>query len=432
MISLKKISILPIIVLSISGCNLQDSADKSEYNNYNDNSDTTKTQVQLSNGGKILGAFVVDINDKVAISKGNGKYEFTGHIRYPIKAYGGWVDTNADNIIDSNDTFNNIEYRTNKGTNLTLLTTYMAGYPDVTNSDPRVDFKTEADMTTFTGLATADLYKLPSENVTVAAFNHAIYKQALLNYTTVGTELQNIATTDIQSDFNTLNNLYNTRLSNGDSTQLINQNEFDKLFSNNVILNLTNAYIFYPVSVIDPTLDYPLGTMPEIKVKFTNENGVLIDFKVSEDYANYINLYLETYGRLQEQIDILTNAYSKYAYATYNNAKALNLNSINEMDKITVFYDYLNEANSNYTIPNLSNNYNDPDILNWYNSYNSSLQNDNDKDFSINVTRYEWQKTIPFIESMLKNTIQGQYIYRKIHINQIKSRDMLVDLSASL
>jgi hypothetical protein len=439
MINFKKINIYSVILISLlfNGCNLQDFSDGIEYDDYNDTTITTLTNVNVISGTPILGAFVVDVNDKIAVELTNGTYQFTGHIRYPLRAYGGFNDTNLDGVIDINDISNNIVLRTNSGTNLTLLTTYMSAPPNTDNSDPTVINMTDADAQALTGVATvSDLYVLPYYNLNVAAFSHAIFKVAQNNMVSTGTtELNSIINTDFQVDMNNILTNYQNSNTAGITIYNVNKDGWNNMFTNGE-LDVNNTYIFYPSGPVDLTNTTLVGQTPFF-IRYTNSVGTsAIDQPVTNDSFASIGLYLEAYGRIKMQIDVMNEAIVKYGYPEYTVARNENILALGEIKSLIDFYGFMTNptlAYKNYTLPILSNGYNDIDIQNWYNGYITSLNNDNDLDFSINVTRYEYEFSLPFFKfMMMRYQPDIQYTFRRIYKNLANSRDALAELSNRL
>jgi len=434
---IKKIPIYSILLISLlfNGCNFQDLSDGEEYKDYNDNSITTTTNVNVLTATPILGAFVVDVNDKIATELTNGTYQFKGHIRYPLRAYGGYNDSNLDGVIDINDISNNIVLRTNKGTNLTLLTTYMSAPPNTDDSDPTVVNMTEADAKSLTGITnTSDLYKLPYVNLNLAAFTHAIFKVAQNNLGITGTtELNTINNNDFKTDMNSILTVYQNSNNSGISKYNVNKNGWINMF-NSSELNINNMYIFYPSGPVDLTNTSLTGQTP-IFVKYTNSVGTsAIDQNVVDDSFNSISLFLESYGRIKMQIDIMNAAITKYGYPEYTLARNENIAALVEIKVLIDHFEVLTKyPYKNYSLPILSNGYNDIDIQNWYNGYTNSLNNDNDLDFSIEVARYEYEYSLPFFKfMMLRYQPNLQHTFRGIYKHLANSRDALVELSNRL
>jgi len=432
---LTKLSSIIIVAIIFNGCNLQDFSDGIEYDDYNDNTNTTLTNINVVSGTPILGAFVVDVNDKIALELSNGTYQFSGHVRYPIRAFGGFNDVNLDGVIDISDISNNIVLRTNSGTNLTLLTTYMAAPPNTDNSDPTVTNMTEADAQTLTGVATtADLYALPYSNLNIAAFTRAIFKVAQKNMVALGTtELNSITNVDFQTEMNTILTDYQTQFSSGISVYNVNKINWNNMFTSTE-LEVPNMYIFYPSGPVDLTNTTLVGQTPFF-LRYTNVNGIIaVDQPVVNDSFASIGLYLEAYGRIKMQIDVMNEAIVKYGYPEYTVARNENIAALGEIKEIIDYYDFIAlYPYKNYTLPILSNGYNDIDIQGWYDGYITSLNTDNDLDFSINVTRYEYEFSLPFFKyMMLRYQPDIQHTFRRIYKNLANSRDALAELSNRL
>jgi len=431
---MKKTILSITILLFLTGCDLQDSSDANEYDDYSDNTNNTSTVIKVSIGGDIMGAYVVDVNDKVATYIGGKSYEFKGHIRYPIMAYGGYVDVDNDGQIGPNDITNNIPLRANLNNNITLLTTYMAGEPNTDNSDPRTYYKTETDLKNLTGLTnTEDLYKLPEENIEVSAFNRAIFKIAQNNLSTIGTELNLIVDDDFKADYNIIKADYINQQSSKTNNQ-INKDNFLNMFISNE-LQIPGTYLFYPKTNVDLTKKDFID-QPDFWVKGQLSNGYSFDqITVNDSVFTSIPLYLEAYGRLQVQVDVLTAAITKYGYQELKDAKNYNLSALVKVQNILDRYNVFTEkyASFNFTYPSLSNNYNDVDLKTWYDNNINSLNNNNARDFSIDVTRYEWEKSMPFFKMMLLRYLPDmQYGFRDIYIDLRNSRDKLENLADRL
>lgn len=115
--------------------------------------DTTIVRVER---GPVFNAVVKDASGLNAKNiKGTNKYVFfTKNIKYPITASGGEIDANYDGKIDENDYPLTVELKSDKGLNITPLTTYLA------KSTPQA----KLDLIKKVGEGIDKLYLLPSED----------------------------------------------------------------------------------------------------------------------------------------------------------------------------------------------------------------------------------------------------------------------------
>jgi hypothetical protein len=440
-------TLIILFTLSVNGCNLQDWADEGEYDDYSDSSNTTSTIFTVSSGAPILNAFVVDVDDKVASNIiGTNKYRFTGSIRYPIRAYGGYSDVNTDGVINQADISNNITLRTNKGLNLTLLTTYISAEPDTSNSDTRVYYKVDTDIENTFGILVANQYKLPKDNLKVAAFNHSIFKKAQNNLTIVGTELNNIVDNDFLTDFNSKVSNYTVDFNNGVPLSTIAKLGERDMFNNGELL-VNNTFLFKPDSLVDLN-NTNFNTQPNFLVSgLTSSGGVITNQTVSDDSVNSsIPIILYQYGLIQQQIDILNLAVTKYGYAELSTAITYNQNALSKLTNLLTYFEVFTKptyASWNFTLPTATNSYfissknpgstYSPFLNTFFTNSKNSLNNDDNLDFSIFLVRFDYNESLPFAKTMIeKYNPNLQYLFRGIYLDIVNSRNVLVDLSKRL
>ena len=150
-----------------------------------DTSLDTQTDITIERG-PILGAYVIDNDGKRAFNLGDGNYRFQSTPSYPIIAYGGYIDVNRDNIIDTNDTELNIplSLHDNSSKKLTIPTT-IAQNEELKN-----------ELLTTYGLSEEELYNLtPSESIEISAISDEIFKFCIENNSII----EDINLTSLQS-----------------------------------------------------------------------------------------------------------------------------------------------------------------------------------------------------------------------------------------
>ena len=478
------ISLILLGVLN-TGCNETDS-DRADYNEYLDYSDDTNNDeyiVNVSTGGPVYNAFVVDVDDKVAekLDDNSNQYKFIGHIRYPLRAYGGYVDINHDGSIDENDISNHIMLRTNEDNNLTMLTTFKSAEPDTTDDDAdRVVTKENAsssDIEDSFDIPEAEQKKLPSANLKIAAFSNAIFKIAQGNLYTIGTELNNIDINDtiLHDDYDDKVDLYTQWQRQGKTLEEINEDGIKKLYEedSNGETEVDNIYIHSPTELVDLSNE-TMNNQPDFVI---NGNG-LTDVKVIDDSIYYsIPYVLFLYGLIQQTEDTLERAYNVLedpdgnpylAYADPNESddndddedmsrywldKAKNSLTNLLLDKFDI-YQYENEE---FTLPSkdtsdreykISANDDTGKRLEQYlrdfraaqmdrldratNGEDDDGEDDQDDKvtFSIEIARHEYQETLSFARQLINLYNPNlQYLFRNVYNNIRKSRDILIEVA---
>lgn len=154
--------------------------------------------------GPILGAIIKDSKNKSAISLGNGEYRFTSAPVFPITTYGGYIDVNRNNIIDSGDMALTFSLKSNTaakaltivGTmaNDSTLKTYLINTFGVTDEQIAND--------------------TPQENLKIGIISNYVHRYLL----THNLQIENLTTahldtikTDILNEITSVTNTYNTQ-----------------------------------------------------------------------------------------------------------------------------------------------------------------------------------------------------------------------------
>ena len=106
---MKKTLLLSAITALFIGCGSSDSS-------------TTSTAQEVTvERGPIIRAIVIDANGQIAQEVGNGKYKFKNKPAYPLKATGGFIDINRNNILDEGDVSNTLIYHNTDSEALTIV-----------------------------------------------------------------------------------------------------------------------------------------------------------------------------------------------------------------------------------------------------------------------------------------------------------------------
>ena len=131
-------------------------------------SGTSSSSTVTVERGPILGAVVVDSNMQEAVEVAKGQYTFAISPKYPVTAYGGYIDVNRNGVIDAGEVANTIVLKADDGEVLTILSTLLS------SDDANVSRLLLDDL----GLNAA---MTPGEDVNVSALSDAMYQYMLKN-----------------------------------------------------------------------------------------------------------------------------------------------------------------------------------------------------------------------------------------------------------
>jgi hypothetical protein len=152
--------------------------------------------------GPVFGAYVVDSNGKRAYNISTNTYRFSSTPTYPIYSYGGYIDVNRDNTIDTNDAKINLPLVINNNTNLITIVTTLVQNSDIKNYLIKTFNLSEEELYTLT----------PSKSLTISAISDEVFKYCIENNTTI----EDINITTIQAMQSSIQNIIDT---NTTSTQ---------------------------------------------------------------------------------------------------------------------------------------------------------------------------------------------------------------------
>ena len=113
--------------------------------------------------GPVLNSKVADATGKIASQVGTtNTYRFVGNITYPLTATGGFIDVDGDGLFGAGDANLTGVLKTNKGSNITPLTTFVAQNDEVTVKAT---------------LGIDNLYELPSKDKKIYIASEVIFDQ---------------------------------------------------------------------------------------------------------------------------------------------------------------------------------------------------------------------------------------------------------------
>lgn len=160
----KKILFVVAVNFTITGCGGGGSS-----------SDSSFATVSVERGA-VLNTTVTDATNQVAIwNEGTNTYTFQNSINYPITVSGGFVDINRDGEKNNLDFDLDIQLKSSKGNNITLLTTL------VYNDDESLEKSNLKFLSEEFSFTQEELTQLPSSKKELALLSDIIYKNLELN-----------------------------------------------------------------------------------------------------------------------------------------------------------------------------------------------------------------------------------------------------------
>ncbi len=116
---MKKIipSAIVATLLLLSGCSDSDTSNE-----------TSSSKTFSVERGPILGAVVLDADGQQATQDDNATalYTFAESPTYPVTVYGGYIDVNANGVIDAGEVANTVTLKADSGEILTLLKSFLS------------------------------------------------------------------------------------------------------------------------------------------------------------------------------------------------------------------------------------------------------------------------------------------------------------------